>query len=361
MNATELLEHRATTLVDDAVRTHALNVDEEYLEARATALFRGGLQLDERKEVAARAMQVYAGLVEAGDITPPEEPKPKRLTYPATREIALDLWRANPKLTGPEVYRRIAIRGKAKPSMARQSFLSGTSVSVRSQLRQEGVVFPKIRSGGGGPKKASSDSDKHPWSKIIEESGIKVRIYERPGSKMLWGSVADGHGKKARRSLNTKDRALAETRARNVAREIAAAELSKNGVGRKATKMIERINAAEDTRAVLMIAAERNGAGLSAADAAAVEEASERRMAELGEGDDVELSAAPIVPPAVVEPTERSPRWARMDMGQGEYVEADDQGDGTWRLHLEVTVTEELFRQIWTEMQERMFAVEGAA
>ena len=27
------------------------------------------------------------------------------------------------------------------------------------------------------------------WSKILEESGLKVRIYERPGSSSIWCSI----------------------------------------------------------------------------------------------------------------------------------------------------------------------------
>ena len=63
------------------------------------------------------------------------------------------------------------------------------------------------------------------WSKILEEAGQRIRVYERPGSGALWFSVMQG-GKKARKSLQTGDRTLAEQRARAIARELARAHLT---------------------------------------------------------------------------------------------------------------------------------------
>ena len=63
------------------------------------------------------------------------------------------------------------------------------------------------------------------WSKSIEESGVRIRIYERPASAALWYSVVQD-GKKVRRSLQTGDRNLAQERARAIARELARAHLT---------------------------------------------------------------------------------------------------------------------------------------
>ena len=63
------------------------------------------------------------------------------------------------------------------------------------------------------------------WSKIIEESGVQVRIYERANSSSLWYSVTR-NGVKHRKSLKTADRALAESRAESVAQKLALASLT---------------------------------------------------------------------------------------------------------------------------------------
>lgn len=63
------------------------------------------------------------------------------------------------------------------------------------------------------------------WSKIVEEAGVRVRVYERPASSSLWYSVVR-NGKKHRKSLKTSDRKLAEERARAIARELARAHLT---------------------------------------------------------------------------------------------------------------------------------------
>jgi len=63
------------------------------------------------------------------------------------------------------------------------------------------------------------------WSKIIEEVGVQVRVYERANSSSLWYSVTR-NGKKHRKSLKTSDRALAESRAESVAQKLALASLT---------------------------------------------------------------------------------------------------------------------------------------
>ena len=63
------------------------------------------------------------------------------------------------------------------------------------------------------------------WSKLIEEHGVRVRIYERPSSSWLWYSITRS-GKKHRKSLKTSDRKLAEERARAIARSVAELELT---------------------------------------------------------------------------------------------------------------------------------------
>jgi len=65
------------------------------------------------------------------------------------------------------------------------------------------------------------------WSKLIEESGVSVRLYERPGSsKMVWYSIVREDGSKARKSLKTSDRDLAEDKACAIARSIAELRLT---------------------------------------------------------------------------------------------------------------------------------------
>ncbi len=68
-------------------------------------------------------------------------------------------------------------------------------------------------------------SRKKHWSKIIEEVGVQVRVYERANSSSLWYSVTR-NGKKHRKSLKTSDRALAESRAKSVAQKLALASLT---------------------------------------------------------------------------------------------------------------------------------------
>ena len=62
---------------------------------------------------------------------------------------------------------------------------------------------------------------KKQWSKIIEEEGTKLRLYERTNSSSVWYSIHTEEGRKVRKSLETRDRTLAESRARAIAQEIA--------------------------------------------------------------------------------------------------------------------------------------------
>ena len=63
------------------------------------------------------------------------------------------------------------------------------------------------------------------WSVNLEEAGVRIRAYERPGSSSIWYSVVQD-GKKVRKTLKTSDRTLAEGRARAIARELARAHLT---------------------------------------------------------------------------------------------------------------------------------------
>lgn len=63
------------------------------------------------------------------------------------------------------------------------------------------------------------------WSQVIEEAGVRIRIYERANSSAVWYSLTRD-GQKTRKSLKTADRALAEKRAREIARHLAELELT---------------------------------------------------------------------------------------------------------------------------------------
>jgi integrase len=70
---------------------------------------------------------------------------------------------------------------------------------------------------------------KKAWSKTITERGVELRLYERPGGVVWCSRVVgrkDGRTEKRRISLKTKDHAAAETKARELAAEIALAELT---------------------------------------------------------------------------------------------------------------------------------------
>lgn len=61
---------------------------------------------------------------------------------------------------------------------------------------------------------------KKPWSKVIEEAGISVRVYERAPGSLLYREVRID-GAKDRKSLAHRDRELAEQQARALARRVA--------------------------------------------------------------------------------------------------------------------------------------------
>jgi integrase len=69
------------------------------------------------------------------------------------------------------------------------------------------------------------------WSKTIEERGVRIRIYERPNSAALYREYRHPDGRKLRKSLKTTDRAVAEERARELARQLALADLTGAPIG----------------------------------------------------------------------------------------------------------------------------------
>jgi hypothetical protein len=76
---------------------------------------------------------------------------------------------------------------------------------------------------------------KKQWSKIIEEHGVRVRLYERPNSSSVWYSIVTEDGRKVRKSLETGDRDLAETRAKAIAAGVAQERISGADVQRGLT------------------------------------------------------------------------------------------------------------------------------
>lgn len=69
------------------------------------------------------------------------------------------------------------------------------------------------------------------WSLMVEERGVRVRVYERPGTENLTREVRMPDGTKDRRSLGHGDRTLAEQQVRALARELARAELTGADLG----------------------------------------------------------------------------------------------------------------------------------
>src|SRR5688500_16440765 len=59
-----------------------------------------------------------------------------------------------------------------------------------------------------------------PWSTSVSEAGISVRVYERTAGGLLYREVRFEDGSKDRRSLGHRDRALAESQARTLARRL---------------------------------------------------------------------------------------------------------------------------------------------
>ena len=68
------------------------------------------------------------------------------------------------------------------------------------------------------------------WSKMVQESGIHVRLYRRSGGGCIYREIRLG-GKKVRKSLGHSDARLAEDQARVFARELATAQLTGIHVG----------------------------------------------------------------------------------------------------------------------------------
>ncbi|MBX6332065.1 MAG: site-specific integrase, partial [Gemmatimonadaceae bacterium] len=62
------------------------------------------------------------------------------------------------------------------------------------------------------------------WSRIVEESGVQVRVFERAPGSTLYRSVVLG-GRKERKSLGHHDKKLAVEQARQLARRLAEAKL----------------------------------------------------------------------------------------------------------------------------------------
>ena len=58
------------------------------------------------------------------------------------------------------------------------------------------------------------------WTKLIEEAGVSVRLYERASGSPIYREVRTGAGDKDRKSLGHNDRALAETQAKALARRV---------------------------------------------------------------------------------------------------------------------------------------------
>lgn len=63
------------------------------------------------------------------------------------------------------------------------------------------------------------------WSKTIEESGVRIRIFERAPGSLLYRELRQGAGKD-RRSLGHRDRVLAEHQVRQLARHLAELRLT---------------------------------------------------------------------------------------------------------------------------------------
>lgn len=61
---------------------------------------------------------------------------------------------------------------------------------------------------------------RRPWSKVVSESGVNVRLYERAPGTLLYREVRTPGGKD-RRTLGHRDRMLAEQQARELARRLA--------------------------------------------------------------------------------------------------------------------------------------------
>lgn len=72
---------------------------------------------------------------------------------------------------------------------------------------------------------SAANKNKACWSKIVEESGVQVRIFERERGGLIYRSVTAG-GKKDRKSLGHRDKKLAEKQAKELARALAEMRLT---------------------------------------------------------------------------------------------------------------------------------------
>ncbi|MGK7312542.1 MAG: tyrosine-type recombinase/integrase [Candidatus Longimicrobiales bacterium M2_2A_002] len=64
------------------------------------------------------------------------------------------------------------------------------------------------------------------WSKIVEEHGVRVRLYERPGSDNIYREVRKPDGSKDRKSLGISDRDKAKEKAKELCAAIADLRLN---------------------------------------------------------------------------------------------------------------------------------------
>jgi integrase len=76
---------------------------------------------------------------------------------------------------------------------------------------------------------------KKSWSKLIEEAGVRIRIYERAASSAVWYSIVADDGRKIQKSLKTSDRELAEDRAKAIAQGVARERITGADIQRGVT------------------------------------------------------------------------------------------------------------------------------
>lgn len=203
-----------------------------------------------REEAVEAAMRIqeeegvrYHG-TKGGDVTPKTTTDGKAL-----REWLKALFASVPKIRPPAAYKlAVAELGiQMKESSFQASYFYPVRKAVRRQAEKprptptmtpkrppsDPQVTPTVKAGSAGngsqpsgpeseslPQDAESSEGPEYWSKTIEEAGQRVRIYERERSDFIWYDVRID-GERVRRSLETKDRELAEERARGIARGVA--------------------------------------------------------------------------------------------------------------------------------------------
>ena len=67
---------------------------------------------------------------------------------------------------------------------------------------------------------------KKQWSKLVEEAGVRILLYERANSSSVWYSFTRPDGSKVRKSLKTTSRDTATENAKALAKELAEAKLT---------------------------------------------------------------------------------------------------------------------------------------